>query len=85
MFNFFDELKKKSSNSQLLESFNIVNMSGKLVYVEGHLGVTVIGENMIAFKIKNGRIVVEGQDLKLSEIGHNTMIIQGKIVKMEQF
>ncbi len=85
MFNFFDELKKKSNNSELLTSYNIINMSGNLLYIEWHLGLTAISSEMIAFKIKKGRIVVEGQDLKLSELGLNTMIIQGKIVKVEQF
>lgn len=85
MFNFFDELKKKSKNSEMLSSFNIINMSGSLVYVEGHLGLTSISEQLIAFKIKKGRIVIEGEQLQLSELTENTMLIQGKIVKMEQF
>lgn len=85
MFNFFDELKKKSTNHELLSNFNIVNMSGNLLYVEGHLGLTVLSTEMIAFKIKKGRVVIEGENLILSELTQNTMLIQGKIVKMEQF
>ncbi len=85
MFNFFDELKKKSTNSELLSNFNVVNMSGRLMYVEGHQGLTVLSTQMIAFKVKKGRFVVEGEELKLSELTENTMIIQGKIVKAELF
>lgn len=85
MFNFFDELKKKSTNAEVLSNFNIVNMSGKMMYVEGHQGLTVLSTQMIAFKVKKGRYVVEGEDLKLSELTENTMIIQGKIVKTELF
>lgn len=85
VFNFFDELKKKSTNSELLSNFNVVNMSGRLMYVEGHQGLTVLSTQMIAFKVKKGRFVVEGEELKLSELTENTMIIQGKIVKAELF
>ena len=84
MFNFFDEIKKKGDKS-LLKDFNLVNVSGKMLYAEGHLGLTIIKENMIAFKIKNGRIVVEGEDLFLGELTDNTLIIKGQIVKVEQF
>ncbi|MCI8555819.1 MAG: hypothetical protein HFI85_04565 [Clostridia bacterium] len=85
MFNFFDELRKKAPSSELLGNFNIVNMSGKLVYIEGHQGVTILTSEMIAFKIKKGRVVVEGEDLKLAELTDNTMTINGTIKKMEQF
>ncbi len=85
MFNFFDEIRKKSSSPELLNSFNIVNMSGGLLYVEGHLGLTVLSTEMIAFKIKKGRVVVEGNNLKLAELTDNTMLIQGNIVKTELF
>lgn len=84
MFNFFDEIKKKSENN-LLNEFNIVNISGKMLYAEGHLGLTVLSENMIAFKIKSGRFVVEGEGLFLKELTDNTLLIKGKIIKTEQF
>ena len=84
MFNFFDEIKKKSDGS-MLNDFNLVNISGKILYVEGHLGLTVMTAESIAFKIKGGRIVIEGENLFLSELSENTMLIKGKIIKMEQF
>lgn len=84
MFNFFDEIKKKSESDFLCE-FNIVNVSGKMVYIEGHLGLIVMTSSMIACKVKSGRIVVEGENLFLGELTDNTMLIKGKIVKVEQF
>lgn len=84
MFNFFDEIKKKGDNN-LLNEFNIVNISGKMLYAEGHFGLTVLSENMISFKIKSGRVVVEGEGLFLSELTDNTLLIKGKIIKTEQF
>ena len=84
MFNFFDELKRKGDGN-IIYDFNIVNISGKMLYAEGHLGLTVMNEKMVAFKIKGGRVVIEGEGLFLSELTDNTMLIKGKIVKMEQF
>lgn len=87
MFNFFDEIKDKVSHldNNLYNDYNLVNISGKLLYIEGHQGVTILNSQMIAFKIKKGRIVVEGENLILSELTPNTMLIQGKIVKTEIF
>ena len=84
MFNFFNEIKKKG-NIELLNEFNMIDVSGKLLYVEGHMGLTVMTQTMIAFKIKNGRVVVEGNDLFLNELTDNTMLIKGEILKTEKF
>lgn len=86
MFNFFDEIKSKVNlDHNLLNDYNIINISGKLLYVEGHQGVTIITKEMVAFKIKKGRVVVEGQDIILNELTENTLLLQGKITKMEIF
>ena len=84
MFNFFDEIKNRI-DQDLINDYNIINMSGKILYVEGHMGITILSQNMIAFKIKKGRIVVEGENLFLKEITANTLIIEGKILKTETF
>lgn len=86
MFNFFKEIAQKIDVEQdLINEFNIVNMSGKAVYIEGHKGVTLISSEMISFKIKNGRVVVEGDKLSLKELSQNTILLQGKIKKVEIF
>lgn len=86
MFNFFDEIKnkcKKLTNNEI--NFNLINISGQILYVEGHKGLTVISQELMSFKIKNGRVVVEGENLILTELTENTMILQGKIKKTEIF
>lgn len=86
MFNFFKEIAQKIDVEQdLINEFNIVNMSGKAVYIEGHKGVTLISSEMISFKIKNGRVVIEGDKLSLKELSQNTILLQGKIKKVEIF
>ena len=87
MFNFFNEIKNKASgiDHNLLNDFNIINLSGKLIYVEGHKGVTIINSEMLAFKVKDGRAVIEGEALVLKELTENTLVLQGKIKKVELF
>ena len=86
MFNFFKEISEKIDlDHDLINEFNIVNMSGKALYVEGHKGVTLISSETVAFKIKRGRVVVEGDKLTLKELSQNTILLQGKIKKMEIF
>ncbi len=87
MFNFFEEIKKKAGDidNNLLNDYNIINLSGKLLYVEGHQGVTIVNSEMLAFKIKRGRVVIEGEGLFLCELTDNTLTVQGKINKMEIF
>lgn len=86
MFNFFKEISEKIDfDHDLINEFNIVNMSGKALYVEGHKGVTSISSEMVAFKIKRGRVVIEGDKLTLKELSQNTILLQGKIKKVEIF
>ncbi len=87
MFNFFSELKSKigDANIDLYNEFNIINVSGKLLYVEGHNGLTILSPTTIAFKIKRGRVVVDGENMFLKELTDNTLMIQGKISKTEIF
>ncbi len=86
MFNFFNEVKQNLKNSQGLElnGFNIINLSGHLLYVEGHLGLVTLSKELISFKVKNAVIMVEGSDMILSELSDNTIKIAGKIKKVEQ-
>ena len=82
MFNFFDELKT-SLSQDLTSNYQLVNISGQLLYVEGHLGITQLSKKLITFKIKGGHLTIEGEDLILSELTSNTLKICGKICKIE--
>lgn len=83
MFNFFDELKKIIKNEKFIEKYNIVNMSGKILYVEGHTGICQLSKEIISFKFKGGVIIVEGKDLILNELMDKTLKITGEIKKIE--
>lgn len=85
MFNFFDEIKKSISKiePQVLSNYNIINISGKILYVEGHLGLTLLSKESIVFKVKKGRAIVEGEELALAELTDTTIKIVGTIKKVE--
>lgn len=83
MFNFFDEIKKVLKNNSFVQKYNMVNMSGKLLYVEGHAGILRLSKEEISFKYKGGVIIVEGKDLMLSELMPQTLKITGEIKRVE--
>ncbi len=86
MFNFLNEIKENVKNLKGLDlvGFNIINLSGHLLYVEGHLGLITLSKELISFKVKKAVIIVEGQDMILSELSDNTIKICGIIKKVEQ-
>ncbi len=84
MFNFFSELVADYGlEVEQLNSFNIVNMSNKLVYIEGQKGVVKIGSDSISIRVKGGVIVVFGQNLKLKKITATTVCVLGNIHQIE--
>ncbi len=85
MFNFLNEVKQGLKNTEIdLNGFNLINLSGRILYVEGHLGLVTLSKELISFKVKKAVIVVEGKDMMLSELSDNTIKICGQIKKVEQ-
>ena len=86
MFNFFKEIKENLVHVKDLDlvGFKIINLSGKFLYIEGHLGLLNLSRENVSVKIKHGAICVDGQGLILEELSENTLKISGKITKVEQ-
>lgn len=86
IFNYFGELKKELNlPDTILNSYNIINIGGHFVYIEGHLGLLTLSTEKISFKIKKGIVEVKGKDMFLKELTPNTIIVQGKVYKIEVF
>ena len=84
VFNFFSEIVADFGlEIDKLNSFNIVNMSNKLVYIEGQKGVVKISSESMSIRVKGGVVVVFGQNLKLKKITGTTVCIVGKIEGIE--
>ncbi len=84
MFNFLEEIKENIRTPLELDSFNLINVAGHLLYVEGHLGLVTLSKELVSFKVKGGVIIVEGQNMILAELSENTLKICGIIKKVEQ-
>ena len=84
MFNLIGEIKKEY-NLPFTCEYNLLNISGKALYVEGHEGVIKFSKELISFKTKKGVVVVEGDGLNLKVLSSTTLCIEGKIKKTEVF
>ncbi len=78
MFNFFGEIKKDLK----VDEFHIINISNRILYVEGHRGIKMLTKSLVVFKVKNGSVEVEGEGLNLSELTENTLKISGEIKRI---
>ena len=78
MFNFFGEIKKDLK----VDEFHIINISNRILYVEGHRGIKMLTKSLVVFKVKNGSVGVEGEGLNLSELTENTLKISGEIKRI---
>ena len=86
MFNFFDELKAEFAvKEDVFADFSIIDIAGKLLYIEGHRGLLSLGEDKFCVKVKKGEVSVQGKSLSLVKLTHNTVAIKGKIEKVEKF
>lgn len=84
MFNFFESLKKEFKLSkEHFGKFNLVLISNNFLYLEGHKGLLKLSEENITFKVKNGVVVILGENLAIKELTQQTAAITGKIVNFE--
>ncbi len=83
MFNFFSEIKKELKIPEIEGSYNIVNINGKAVYIEGQNGLVNLSDSLVMVKVKGKIVSVSGKNLKLKEISISTISIAGEIDKIE--
>ena len=74
MFNFIDEIKDVDIND-----YRYINYAGKKVYVQGFKSLLIFNEEEISLKIKNGELSIFGANLKIEELGRDTVLISGNI------
>lgn len=84
MFNFLDEIKKKARNNKLVTDYNVIFISGRLIYIEGHYGLTIISPSLIALKVKGARLEVAGENLSITELTENTLLVEGDISEVKK-
>lgn len=83
MFKFFSELKKELKLPDIQDEYQFVNLSGKLLYVEGQKGISLLSDTLIVFKTKRKTISVSGKNLKLKDVSVLTLSVVGDIEAIE--
>ena len=85
-FNYFSELIQKFKiKSSSFEKYNIVNIGGEYVFIENHKELLKLSDTVISFKLKNGYVEVKGNDMQIEELDVTSVMIKGKIYKIEVF
>lgn len=85
MFNFFSELKNKYCDVMgKINNSNIVMVGNNFLYVEGHLGLMTLSNEVIVFKVNGGVVTVAGEKLKIKDISDKTLTIIGNIRTVER-
>lgn len=79
MFNFFSEIKKDLKLPSFDGGYNLVNINGKAVYVEGHRGLVSLSDEMVRVRVKEKVISISGKNLKLKIMSSVTLSVAGEI------
>lgn len=65
------------------KDYRLVNISGKVLYIEGHNGINVLGQNEMSFKLKKKILTIKGEDLTVKYFDNSTAVVLGRIVQVE--
>lgn len=63
--------------------YRLVNISGKVLYIEGHTGINLLGNKEMSFKVKKKILTIRGENLTVKYFDKSTAMILGKIVQVE--
>lgn len=74
---YLSDLKEKFGEDFF--RFKITLLSGEALVVDGHKGIFSYQSDCVKIKTKNTLIVVEGENLFLSELGSGELTLTGKI------
>lgn len=80
---FLDELSKITGLpiSETFKDYKIINVGGKVIYIQNYLKLLTYNQEEIVLKIKNNELIIEGKDLKIAELGEKNILIKGQINK----
>lgn len=63
--------------------YRLVNISGKVLYIEGHTGINILGQNEMSFRLKKKMLTIKGENLIVKYFDKSTAIVLGKIVQVD--
>ena len=78
--NDFLELPMTSAHT----GYKYGNLGGKFLYVQGYKDILSFSETEVILKLKQSELKVKGKNLNIKELNLNSIVIEGKIVLVEQ-
>lgn len=75
MFSFLKEFDVSNE----VVGFRYMNFNNEKVYVEGFKSLLSLDSEKIILKLKDNELSISGEDLKIQELGSNSIYIVGKI------
>jgi sporulation protein YqfC len=86
MFHFLNEINEQLELpiTSVLSSYEVVNLGGKVVYVQGYKDILNFEKEHIVLKLKEGELHIKGQNLNIRDLNVNSILIEGTIRLIEE-
>lgn len=85
--NFIDEITSHIAKEYgvTIQDYRLINLGGKCVYIEGHTGIKLLGDEEILFFVKKKVLSVKGEKLTVKYFDNNTAVVEGVIFQTSVF
>ena len=77
-----EEVERFMLHNMASINYRLVNLGGKMLYVEGIKSVVSLGSDEMQFQLKKGLLKVLGEGLSINYLDKTTCTIQGDITSM---
>jgi sporulation protein YqfC len=86
MFNFLNDINDllQVPITNTFSDYKYVNLSGKVIYVQGYKDVLTFSQTNIILKLKSGELNITGENLNIKDLNLNSIVIEGVIKIVEQ-
>lgn len=78
MFNFIEEF----SGIDSVIGYKYMNIGGKKFYMQGFKSILSFSQDSVILKVPNGEIEIQGNNLNIEELGVDTILIAGNILRV---
>lgn len=86
MFHFFNEINNmlELPITSVTLSYEYVNLSGKVIYVQGYRDILNFDDTNIILKLKDGELHISGQNLNIRDLNPHSILIEGKVFGVQE-
>ena len=74
----------KNIKDKTFYPYQIIMVGSSLLYIEGTLNLITLSHKNIAIKVKDGVIIITGENLEVKDLTNSTTTIIGKIKSWEK-